>query len=48
LLAIPTLGRDWDAPVKDSGPNRFDGDDRVVLELIPGGSPIQKDREVRL
>ncbi len=48
LLAIPALGRNWDAPVETFDSNRVDGGNDVVLELIPGSSPIQKDREVRL
>ncbi|MBK5218256.1 MAG: MFS transporter [Thermoleophilia bacterium] len=48
VLAIPALGRNWAEPVETFDSIRVDGCNDVVLELIPGGSPIQKDREVRL
>lgn len=48
VLAIPALGRNWASPVETFGSQQLDGGNDVVLELIPGGSPIQRDREVRL
>lgn len=48
VLAIPLLGRNWSTSVKASDSRRLDGGNDVVLELIPGSSPIQNDREVRL
>jgi MFS family permease len=48
LLAIPALGRNWATPLESSDSIDVDGGSDIVLELIPGGSPIQKDREVRL
>lgn len=48
LIAVPALGRNWAAPVDESRSDSVDGPNEVVLELIPGSSRIQKDREVRL
>ncbi|MDX6622929.1 MAG: hypothetical protein QOE75_861 [Solirubrobacterales bacterium] len=47
-IAIPALGRNWAAPLKNSDSFLLDGGNAVVLELIPGGSPIHEDREARL
>lgn len=47
-IAIPALGRNWAAPLETSDSFLLDGGNAVVLELIPGGSPIHKDREARL
>ena len=47
-IAVPTLGRKWATPVEESDSFLLDGGNAVVLELIPGGMPIQKDREARL
>jgi MFS family permease len=47
-IAIPALGRNWAKPLEDSDSFLLDGGNAVVLELIPGGSPIHKDREARL
>lgn len=46
-IAVPTLGRKWATPVKDHDSFRLDGGDDVVLELIPGGFPVQINREGR-
>jgi MFS family permease len=48
VLAIPALGRNWPARAEGHDSRRLDRGNEVVLELIPGGSPIQNDREVRL
>jgi len=47
-LAVPVLGRNWRDQFETSDSQVLDGGNDVVLELIPGGSPIQKSREVRL
>lgn len=46
-IAVPTLGRKWAEPIKTPDPFFLDGGDEVVLELIPGGFPVQIDREGR-
>jgi len=49
-LAVPMLGTKWldHTPERRSykGSLRLDGDNDVVLELIPGSAPIQSHREV--
>jgi MFS family permease len=45
-LAAPLLGGNWPERLATSGSNELDGSDDVVLELIPGSSPIQSEREV--
>lgn len=47
-IAVPALGRKWIAPVEDPDSFLLDGGNDVVLELIPGGRPIHKNREARL
>jgi MFS family permease len=47
-LAVPVLGRNWPDRFEASDSQRLDGGNDVVLELIPGGSPIQRGREVKL
>jgi hypothetical protein len=47
-IAGPLLGRSWQDRPAASGSQMLDGGNDVVLELIPGSSPIQKDRGVRL
>jgi MFS family permease len=45
-LAAPLLGGNWPERLATSGSYELDGSDDVVLELIPGSSPIQSEREV--
>jgi MFS family permease len=45
-LAAPLLGGNWPERLATSGSNELDGSNDVVLELIPGSSPIQSDAEV--
>jgi MFS family permease len=47
LLAVPLLGGEWGERPASEGPSSLDGDDDVVLELIPGSSPIRSDPEVQ-
>jgi MFS family permease len=47
LLALPFLGSRWPERPASDGSQSLDGDDDVVLELIPGSSPIRTDPEVR-
>jgi MFS family permease len=51
VLATPALGAKWleHAPQPGSykGSSRLDANNDVVLELIPGGTPIQPDSEVQ-
>lgn len=47
-LAVPVLGRNWPDRLDASDSQSLDGGSDVVLELIPGGSPIQRGREVKL
>lgn len=47
-IAVPALGRNWARPVENHGSEELDGSNDIVLELIPGSSPIQKAREVEL
>ena len=47
LLAIPFLGAKWqESPASDSS-RSLDGDEDIVLELIPGSSPVRSDPEVQ-
>jgi MFS family permease len=46
LLAIPLLGGQWQEKPASDGSLTLDEDNAVVLELIPGSSPIRPDREV--
>jgi len=48
VLAIPVLGRNWPGGLETTDLQKLDGDNDVVLELIPGGSPVQRGPEVRL
>jgi MFS family permease len=45
-LATPLLRGNWPERLAISGSNELDGSNDVVLELIPGSSPIQSDAEV--
>jgi MFS family permease len=47
LLALPFLGSRWPERPASNGSLSLDGDDDVVLELIPGSSPIRSDPEVQ-
>lgn len=47
-LAVPLLGRNWPDGLETTDLQKLDGGNEVVLELIPGGSPIQRGREVKL
>jgi MFS family permease len=47
-IAVPALGRNWSRPVENHRSEELDGSNDIVLELIPGSSPIQKAREVGL
>jgi MFS family permease len=44
LAAAPALGRNWSERAASSGSSQLDGRDDVVLELIPGSSPIRPER----
>jgi MFS family permease len=48
IVAVATvaLGSNWPDRVAKAGPNPLDADDGIVLELLPGGNPMQSDREV--
>jgi MFS family permease len=46
LAAAPALGRNWPERAASSGSSQLDEGDDVVLELIPGSSPIRPEREV--
>jgi hypothetical protein len=46
LAAAPALGRNWSERAASSGSSQLDEGDDVVLELIPGSSPIRPEREV--
>jgi MFS family permease len=46
LAAAPALGRNWAERAASSDSSQLDEDDDVVLELIPGSSPIRPEREV--
>jgi len=43
-LVTPILGGKWPERIATSGSNQLDGGNDVVLELIPGGSPVHSDR----
>jgi len=45
-IATPILGAKWPEHVATSGSFALDGDDDVVLELLPGSRPVQSDSEV--
>jgi MFS family permease len=45
-LVAPGLGIKWSDRLERSGSYELDGVNDVVLELIPGSTPIQSDREV--
>jgi MFS family permease len=46
-IAAPILGSKWTDRLASFSSNELDGDDDIVLELIPGSrSPIQSDPEV--
>jgi MFS family permease len=47
LLAMPFLGSRWSERPASGGSQSLDGDDDVVLELIPGSSPVRSDPEVQ-
>lgn len=46
VLAIPLLGGEWQERPASGGSALLDEDDAIVLELIPGSSPIRSDPEV--
>ena len=46
-VAVPFLGRNWADRLEEPRSYELDGPNDVVLELIPGGSPVQLDLEVR-
>jgi MFS family permease len=46
-LAVPFLGSNWPDHTDEPRSNKLDGADDVVLELLPGGSPVQINLEVR-
>jgi len=46
VVVAPMLGRDWLARGEKAVSSKLDGADDVVLELIPGSTPVQTDREV--
>ncbi|MGC1165356.1 MAG: MFS transporter [Solirubrobacterales bacterium] len=46
-VAVPFLGRNWPDRLEEPGSYELDGPNDVVLELLPGGSPVQTDLEVR-
>jgi MFS family permease len=45
-IATPILGSKWPDHVATSSSYPLDGDDDVVLELLPGSRPVQSDSEV--
>ena len=45
-IMTPILGSKWPDHVARSNSNLLDGDDDVVLELLPGSRPVQSDSEV--
>jgi MFS family permease len=47
LLALPFLGSRWPERPASADSRSLDGDDDVVLELIPGSSPTRSDPEVQ-
>jgi MFS family permease len=46
-LAVPFLGTNWPDRIDEPRSNKLDGADDVVLELLPGGLPVQINLEVR-
>lgn len=46
-VAVPALGRNWEKPADHLDSLRLDGGNEVVLELIPGGTPVHRTREAR-
>lgn len=46
LLAVPLLGGEWGERPASDGSQSLDGGEDVVLELIPGSSPVRSDPEV--
>jgi MFS family permease len=46
-VAVPFLGRNWPERLDEPRSYNLDGPNDIVLELLPGGSPIQFDLEVR-
>jgi len=47
LIAVPFLGSRWRERPASEGSRTLDGDNDVVLELIPGSSPIRPNPEVQ-
>lgn len=47
LLAMPFLGSRWQERPASGGSQSLDGGEDVVLELIPGSSPVRSDPEVQ-
>ncbi len=47
-IAAPALGRDWDKRAEHSDSLLLDGDDEVVVELLPGGKPVHANWEARI
>ncbi|HUC00881.1 MAG TPA: MFS transporter [Solirubrobacterales bacterium] len=47
LLAMPFLGSRWQEKPASDGSQSLDGGEDVVLELIPGSSPVRSDPEVQ-
>jgi MFS family permease len=45
-VVTPILGGNWPERLATSGSNELDGDNDVVLELLPGARSNQSDREV--
>jgi MFS family permease len=45
-VMTPVLGAKWSERAASSGSRLLDGDNDVVLELIPGSTPVQPDSEV--
>ena len=46
IVVAPLLGTNWIAPDGRLGASALDGGDDVVLELLPGSTPVRSDREV--
>jgi MFS family permease len=45
-IVTPILGGNWPERLATSGSNQLDGDNDIVLELLPGARFTQSDREV--
>jgi hypothetical protein len=45
-IVTPILGGNWPERLAASGSTQLDGDNAVVLELLPGSRSAQSDREV--